>query len=53
MRDINADIWILTETNEIVVPGSDYHEVASTPVEGNAVADSETIDIGVSLKYGI
>ena len=34
IQKINADIWILTETNEIVVPGSDYQGVASTPVDG-------------------
>ena len=34
IQKVDADIWILTETNEIVVPGSDYHAVASTPVDG-------------------
>ena len=34
IQKINADIWILTETNEIVVPGDDFTGFASTPVDG-------------------
>ncbi len=34
IQRVDADIWILTETNEIVVPGSDYTGIASTPVDG-------------------
>lgn len=31
---IDADIWILTETNESVTPGDDYTQVASSRVRG-------------------
>ena len=34
IQQVDADIWILTETNEIIVPGSDYAGFASPPVEG-------------------
>jgi len=30
VREINADIWILTETHDTINPGTEYH-VASTP----------------------
>jgi endonuclease/exonuclease/phosphatase family metal-dependent hydrolase len=31
---VDADIWILTETNAIIVPGQDFSGVASPPVPG-------------------
>ena len=34
MRTINADVWILTETNACVTPGTDYHGLSSTPIDG-------------------
>ena len=30
VKEINADIWILTETHDTIIPGTDYH-TASTP----------------------
>lgn len=34
MRAVDADIWILTETNACVSPGSDYQCVQSKPIDG-------------------
>jgi hypothetical protein len=34
MRLIDADIWILTETNACVSPGPDYQCLQSTPIDG-------------------
>jgi len=34
MLAVEADIWILTETNSCVSPGPDYRCVASTPISG-------------------
>lgn len=33
MQDINADLWILTETNASVSPGIDYFSTATLPVK--------------------
>ena len=34
MRTIDADVWILTETNSCVSPGSEYRCVESRPITG-------------------
>lgn len=32
LRSVNADIWILTETNECVSPGTEYHSLRTKPM---------------------
>lgn len=37
LREINADIWILTETHDSIVPEPDFHTVSTTTVTGSPI----------------
>ena len=32
LDEIDADIWILTETNRVIKPGTCYSEIATSPI---------------------
>jgi hypothetical protein len=33
LQEVNADIWILTETNSVISPGENYHKPVATQPE--------------------
>ncbi|WP_416670218.1 endonuclease/exonuclease/phosphatase family protein [Egbenema bharatensis] len=35
LREVDADIWILTETNSVISPGENYHEPVATQPEAS------------------
>jgi len=37
IREINADIWILTEAHDSIRPGPDYQEASTPPVTGSPI----------------
>ncbi|GAB4371162.1 MAG: hypothetical protein Kow00121_12470 [Elainellaceae cyanobacterium] len=42
IQEINADIWILTETNSVISPGEGYKPVATQPENGRAKGQNYT-----------
>ena len=41
IKEINADIWVLTETHDAISPGAEYHPISSEPAPNPPVLHKE------------